>query len=566
MGELLPWLRLIGRRKGRLLAGVLLLALTLLAGLGLLALSGWFITASAITGLLFAAGSAVAFDVYVPGGGIRLFAITRTVARYGERVYNHETVLRLLADVRVRLFRGLSAKTVAARSRKRSADWLSRLTSDLDSLDSLYLRLIAPTALALLITSGLVLILTRFYSGITGLVVGALLFLALVLATCAVYSRTRKLSQRRVDKLEQLRGLAIEHLEGQAELTAAGEARRNQHRLLAVASDMSDEQAQIDQRIGWHAAASGFLMHASAVAGLWLGIALLQSGEISGPVLALLPLALQGLNEIYSGLPEAFGRLGGTISAAERLNRDMADDSPDVARQETSSKPLNQACANAHLDPQSIPQAAIKWQEASYNHTGLPAIVRNWSLHIRPGERIGIVGRSGTGKSTLADMAAGLVEPSSGYCWRGGEAGHHPRWSAWLAQISYLPQTTTLLDDTLRNNLLVGLPEATEADLWQVLEMVGLTELVKSLPMSLDTWLGNYGQQVSGGEARRIALARTLLKPAGLIILDEPFTGLDADTREQVRAGVSRVLEGKTLLAFGHSVDALPAVDRISDI
>ncbi|MBS3803245.1 MAG: thiol reductant ABC exporter subunit CydC [Oleiphilaceae bacterium] len=550
MNELLPWLRLIMKRRGRLAAGAALMALTVIAGLGLLALSGWFITASAAAGLLMAAGVRVAFDVYVPGGGIRFFALTRTLARYGERVYNHNTVLTLLADLRIRLFRGLASRPAASHASRRGSDWLSRLTSDLDNLDTLYLRLMAPTGLALLLSGGLVAMVAWVYSGLVALAAGLMLGAALVVATFVVYHQTATLSRRRVGKLERVRGLSIEHLEAQAELKAAGTDKTNQMRLLDLAENLSGDQAKMDQRIGWCGSGSSLLMHTAAVASLWFGLTLVESGQVSGPIVAALPLALLGLNELYSVLPDTFGRLGGTISSATRLNRDMKGSPDEGLTGQYGSKP----------------QAAIKWQNASFGYPGLPPIITNWSFHVHTAERVGIVGRSGTGKSSLADMAAGLVQPTSGHCWLGGKPGEQPHWQAWLEHVSYLTQTTRLLEDTLRNNLLIGAPEATDAELWHVLEAVCLTELVLTLPQKLDTWLGAYGRQVSGGEARRIALARVLVKPAKLVILDEPFTGLDSHTRDRVRTRISRRLEGKTLVAFAHSTEALPTVDKMIEI
>ena len=152
MRELKPWLELILKRPGRLVVGGFLILATLLSGIALLAVSGWFLTKTALVGLLLAAGVAATINLYVPGGAIRFFAVSRTVFRYLERVYNHDTVLRLLTDIRVNLFSRLSRATRVRRGELSGAQWLSRLTSDVDALDTLYLRLIAPTALAGLVT------------------------------------------------------------------------------------------------------------------------------------------------------------------------------------------------------------------------------------------------------------------------------------------------------------------------------------------------------------------------------------------------------------------------------
>ncbi|MDX1554370.1 MAG: ABC transporter transmembrane domain-containing protein, partial [Marinobacter sp.] len=217
MRELWPWLSLIFRRPGRLVLGGLLILITLLSGMGLLALSGWFITATALAGLLLATGVQASLNLYVPGGGIRFFAVARTVARYAERVYNHDTVLRLLADIRVALFERLSLAARYRRNALRGPQWLSRLTNDVDALDTLYLRLIAPAALAALVTTMLVVVAWVFYS--QALAVGLLITLlpAFLVATVVVYLRTRHLVYRQTDARERARTDVIEHIEGFAE-------------------------------------------------------------------------------------------------------------------------------------------------------------------------------------------------------------------------------------------------------------------------------------------------------------------------------------------------------------
>ncbi len=531
MHELLPWLRLIGQRKGRLLLGAVLMLITLLAGLGLLALSGWFITATALAGLLMAAGTLITFDVYVPGGGIRAFALTRTAGRYMERVYNHDTVLRLLADIRVHVFRSLAASNTLLRDR--GSDWLARMTTDVDAMDTLFLRLAAPTGMAVLLSLGLVVILGAMAGYAFALVIAVFLILALGIATIALFWRTGERSFRQQSSVEALRGDVIQYLEGQAELTAAGVVQPYRNRLLAETEQWSQDQGIIDQRSGWHGAISMLLVNGAMVAALWLGLQLFQAGVISGPVMALIPLALLAMNEVYGMLPEAYARLGATLAAAQRLNRDSGHDA--------AANAVDDATHNQDEDEQTPP---------------------GFSYSVRPGEHVGFVGPSGCGKSTLANIAAGLVAAGAGsYKLESKQGPVAP--GSHRATVTYLTQATHLFDDTLRNNLLIADPDASDQQLISMLETVALTALLDELPEGLNTWLGAYGKQVSGGEARRIALARALLRNTGLIILDEPFTGLDETTRALVRDRMSPRLAGKTVICFAHSAEALTRVDTV---
>lgn len=533
MRKLAPWLALIFRRPCRLVLGGVLILATLASGIGLLALSGWFITDTAMIGILLAAGTQATVNLYVPGGGIRFFAVSRTVARYLERVYNHDTVLRLLTDIRVALFRKLASANRNAQSKLSGAQWLSRLTSDVDALDTLYLRVIAPAALAAVVTLLVSLLAWVLFSGTIAAVLLAIAALTFVLATAAVHIRTRDPSYRQADRQEELRTAVVEHIEGFAELRAAGRTGRHGAWLLRQAHQMNLEQIDVDSKVGWHQAASHLLINLCAVFVLWAGFGLFESGAISGPVLVLLPIAVLGLQEVYSMLPDAFGRLGGTISSAGRLNRDASP-----ARTDTQAE---------ITEPEA--DVALIAADIAVRHDGFAPVLTHFDLTLARGERVGILGRSGSGKSSLADTLAGLLPPSR------GRLARQP--------CVYLTQQTVLFDDTLRANLMLGNPDATDAQLWQVLELVELGERFAREPDKLDTWLGNTGNRLSGGEARRVALARVLLSPAPLVILDEPFTGLDADARTRIRERLDRWLAGRSVLSLAHGSEALPATDRV---
>lgn len=533
MRDLTPWLRLIFQRPGRLTIGAILIFLTLISGIGLLALSGWFITETALAGLLLAAGVQASINLYTAGGGIRLFALSRTVSRYLERVYNHDTVLRLLTDIRVRLFRQLSSASRLQRSGLSGAQWLSRLTRDVDALDTLYLRLIAPTALA-----GLVVVLVVVLSGALlsygiALWLAVFLFAALLLSTLGTYLRARPVASRQSDREEQLRIAVIEHLEGFAELTAAGRTGKHAAWLMRQAHCFTTEQTRIDRLVGWHQAGSHLLINLAAAFALWAGFGLFESGLISGPVLVLLPIALLGLAEVYAMLPDAFGKLGATEASAARLNRDSAD-TPAQASNQSIALAAGQALVAADL---------------GIRYLNCAPLITHFNLVVKKGEHLGVVGHSGCGKSSLADTLAGVTPPFH------GAVAHLP--------LSYLTQTTVLFEDTLRSNLLLGNPEATDKDLWQVLELVELAERFVSEPERLDTWLGSAGSRLSGGEARRVALARVLMNSAPLVILDEPFTGVDANTRDRIRQRLEQWLDGKTVISLAHGPDALPGTDRV---
>lgn len=533
MRELWPWLSLILRRPGRLVVGALLILVTLLSGMGLLALSGWFITATALTGLLLAAGVQASLNLYVPGGGIRFFAVARTVARYAERVYNHDTVLRLLTDIRVALFKRLGLAARYRRSTLRGPEWLSRLTNDVDALDTLYLRLIAPTALAALVTIILVVVAWMLYSKTLAMGLVLTLVPAFLVATVVVYLRTRHLVYRQTDARERARTDVIEHIEGFAELTAAGRTGKHAALCLRQADQIARNDSRADTRTGWNLGLTQVMVNLAVVLALWLGLQLFQQGSITGPVVVLLPVALLGLLEIYSMLPEAFARLGGTLASAARLNRDCSADS--ASEREASQPP-------------SEPGLALELEQVTVRFGDHSPVISRFDLAVPKGEWVNFIGSSGAGKSSLAEVMAGLERPASGCARRIASA--------------YLTQQTVLFEDTLKANLLIGGQDASDADLWRVLGLVAMADRFSREPAQLNTWLGSMGSQLSGGEARRVALARVLLNKAPLIILDEPFTGVDTITRNRIAADMKQWLGDRTVVALGHAPEALPASDR----
>ncbi|MGM0767605.1 MAG: thiol reductant ABC exporter subunit CydC [Pseudomonadota bacterium] len=533
MHDLKPWLALIFRRPGRLVVGGTLIFATLLSGIALLAVSGWFITETAVVGLALAAGVSATINLYVPGGAIRFFAVSRTVFRYLERVYNHDTVLRLLTDIRVALFRRLSRTSGGRRGELSGSQWLSRLTSDVDALDTLYLRLIAPAALSGLVTLLVAALTSVLFDIRTAMLVGLVLLTAFLIATIGVYLRTRDIAARHSDRQESLRTAVIEHIEGVAELTAAGRTGKHAAWLMRQAHQVGSEQAKADTRIGWHLAGSHLLINLSAVLALWAGFSLLQAGEVSGPTLVLLPIALLGLAEIYGMLPDAFGKLGATVASAARLNRDCREEEGSV-----------RTC------PLDLPAGtALLAENLTVRHPGHAPLCKHFNMEIRTGEHVGILGHSGVGKSSIADTFAGLLPSAQG------------RFAS--TDCVYLTQKTILFEDTLRANLLLGSPGATDTELWSILELVELADRFAAEPDRLDTWLGSGGSRLSGGEARRVALARVLLNPASLVILDEPFTGLDGDARARISKRMETLLAGKTVISLAHGPDALPGTDRV---
>lgn len=545
MNELWPWLKPMKPHAKRLLVGGLLMLATVVAGVSLLGLSGWFLTASAITGALLALGVQASLNIYVAGGGIRFFALLRTVARYLERVFNHDTVLRLLADLRVALFSSITVKPTQSAETIRSSTRLSRLTNDIDALDNLYLRLGAPAAVALVISllvAGLGLLIDT-----TTAITLLCLFLALFACVSLVLAKVNLSNTRqRVDDLEQLRGDVINTLDAQKELAAAGLFSHRGKALIEADAALMAPQFTADRNTALAQGLVTAVIQIATIVALVSGLAAFQSGLLSGPLLVLMVLALLGVGEAFTALPPAFSAWGATVASAARLNHE--------------SRPGSNVTGQFCTQPQP---GTLTFDHVSFAYSGHRNTFTGLSFCADGGNSVGFVGRSGTGKSTVADIAAGVLQPSSGKI----SYPLAPKPDALALGVSigvsYLPQRTQLFNMTLLDNLLVGNPDASEVEVWRVLDALELSGTVNRWSKGLLTWMGGHDHQLSGGEARRVALARTLLADTPVVILDEPFTGVDHNTTERIRQKLPALLGQRTLIALAHDRDALPNVDQV---
>lgn len=562
MSDLLPYLRLLMRYRGRLGLGTLLMLATAASGIGLLALSGWFITATAATGVLLAAGFIITFDIYVPGGGIRAFAVTRTVSRYFERVINHDTVLRLLKDLRGRTFRAIASLPPAAAARLRNGELLNRLTTDIDRLDGLFLRGIAPSlvaVLAILITMALLLMASVALSVTVGL-------LLLTLAGATFWwgwLKGQSLTAALAESSAELRAGAIDHLEGLADLQAFGSLEHHRERLLSLERQDHVLNTQTNIRI----AASESLLTAGVqlcmLGALLFGLHLYGTGIIAGAVAVMLPLALMALMEPLGVLPGAGWHLARARASAVRLQRDMGEQG---SKQEDSHRQTHQEQDSATPNNHQAQGAEIQISGIELTRGAGARVLTGLSLTVQPGECLGILGVSGSGKSSLVALLTAHLTADSGTITINGEDITQIARGRLCEIMACLTQQTDLFSTTIRNNLRIANSRTANLrtgidDLWNALEAVDLAEFVYQCPQGLDTWVGESGTRLSRGQARRLALARLLLCNPSVVVLDEPFSGLDAETAFRVADRVTQWRKGRTTLVFGHDRMALPDAD-----
>jgi ATP-binding cassette subfamily C protein CydC len=549
MRELRRWLPLLVSRPRPLAAGIGLLLLTVLAATGLLALSGWFISAAAVTGLLLAAGVDARLGVFIPGAGIRALAVTRTLARYGERLVNHDAVLRILSGIRVRVFDALARLDPATLARFRYGETLNRLTADVDALDNLYLRALVPPAVAALALAAVVAGLAWFAPAAAA---GAALVLmaTLVLTVGMALHAGARPGEALARAQEGLRRQVLDLAAGLAELRCFGALERTREEIGRQDAALVDAGARLARRSAAAETAMQLGVQLAAVAALAVGVALHASGTLAGPLVALLPLAVLGLGEILPAVPAALVELGRTRAAARRLN-EQVDRRPAVVEPEA---------------PAARPETGeITLEEVSIAHgAGSERVLDAVSLAIGAGEVVAVCGPSGAGKSTLGDLVGRVLDPDAGRVCLGGVPLDRLRREDIAAKVGYLTQRAELFADTLAANLRVARPDASEEALWAALEVAALDDFVRRRPDGLAAWLGESGVRLSGGQARRLALARVVLADCPVVVIDEPFEGLDRATATRLATRLERWLAaGRTALLLAHDPAGLPRADRV---
>lgn len=517
-------------RQGLWLVLSILLSLgALAAGVALMGLSGHSLAREVMGGALLVSGL------------LGWVGLARVLLRYAERVVGHEAIFRALADLRIWMFRGLARSAAGGLGLRRAGDALARLVNDVDMLDGLFLRVLVPLLGALMLVPILGWVLWRAH-GMALLALVPFCFVAFWLpyrAAKAAEENAGKaglamagLRSASLDALHGLREVKIFAAEGR--MLAEVQAREAQ--LLSAQRELAGEGARLS--------AVAFVV---AQAGILLVLVL---GFFGVPVAAVAAmLVLIAAFEAVIGLPKAGLLYGQAKSAAAR-----------VVQAAEAGPPVPDPASPAPMPTRN----AIAFEHVSFRYGADRGFVfENLSLQLPEGSRTAILGPSGAGKSTLAALMLKLVKPASGQIRFGGTDIALLSAEALRQRIAYLGQNTHLFADSIRNNLLLGNPAADDAQLWAALEAAQIASTIRELPEGLESWLGEGGATLSGGQGRRLALARTLLMEAPILVLDEPCAGLDSATEQEFFRVFNTATEGRTVLLILHRLSGVEQLERI---
>jgi ATP-binding cassette subfamily C protein CydC len=516
-------------RAPGLLAGIAIALASVAAGLALMALSG-----TAVAAVL--TGAAVSAPLW-----LRIAGPSRVVLRYLERLVSHGATFRVIADLRIWFFRGFAARAAGGLGFRPAGDLLSRLIADIEALDGIYLRIILPLAAALFVIPVAALLASRA-SLLSGIAV-FLLFSAVAVALPLLVARDAlQTGVGLAEAASALRVVALDTLTGLREVRAFGAEARMQAAIARCESTLIDRQRHAATHVAWANAAA-------LLCGQFALIAVLTATHAPPIVMVACAFVVIAAFEPISLLPRA-GVSAGTAAAAAARVLDVAEGTPPMP------EPAHPAAVPATFTLR-FENISFRWSPDS------DPVLENLSLDIPQGAHVALLGPSGAGKSTLAALALKIVAPDAGRVTLGGTDLATLSAPDLRHRIAWLSQTTHIFDDSIRNNLLLGLPQATDPDLWRALDRAAIGDWVRALPDQLDTWLGEGGARVSGGQGRRIALARALLSAAPILILDEPCAGLDAETERAFFATLNTAAIGRSVLLIAHRLTGAEKLDRI---
>lgn len=544
--QLGEWRWLFGLSRpylGWMAAGVLLATVVILANVALLAVSGWFITAMAISGL-----TAAVINYFTPAAAIRGLAITRTVGRYLERLITHEATFRLLAGLRQWFFEHLEPLAPARLQYYQGGDLLSRIRADIDSLENAYLRIFTPALAALLSTFLMNMFLLWWNPAIALTNLLGLIMVGLILPWLSLYLGMNS-GKQIVEARAALRQQTSETVRGLAEMTLFGDPQKRMSQIQEQNKSLIHPQRQQSYIDAANTAFTGLFTQLTWLAMIVLAIGLVQSNILNGPELVMLAFFGMASFEAVAALPVAFRALGETQSATRRI-LDLVNAEPAVI------EPVNPAASPTQYD--------IRFDRVclTYPESKQPALF-DVSFQLKQGQKLAIRGASGSGKTSLTQVLLKFWAADSGEITLGGIPLGDLSGERVRALCAVVSQHVHLFNTTLAANLYLAKPNATPEEMMEACRAASILDDILALPDSFETEVGEAAARLSGGQIRRIGIARALLKNAPIVILDEPTEGLDAATERDVTQALEKLLAGKTALIISHRPQLLTLADQM---
>ena len=527
--------------RSRIALAVAFGTLTVIFGIGLMATAGYLISRAAERPAILSLTVAIV--------GVRFFGLARPVVRYFERLSSHDVALRALGRVRVRVYERLERLAPTQLVSNRRGDLLARLISDVDSLQNLHLRGIAPPLVALCASTAAVGAAAAFLPA-AALVLAAGLLVGGVIGPAVAAGLARHASRREAAARGELTSELVETLAGSAELVAFGCEQDRLRELQAADRKLVRIARRAALADGTGDALRLLVMGATVVGVLAVSVSAHTGGNLNRVLIATLALLALASFEAVQPLPEAVRELGATLAAGRRI-LELSDREPSIFDPE---QPLP-----APTPPFTV---ALETVRVRYAPRERPAL-NGFSLRLEPGKRVVLLGRSGAGKSTVANLLLRFIDPERGHVTIAGEDIRRYRQEDVRRVVAVADQDAHLFSASIRDNVRLGRPDATGAELERALRSARIWDWIESLPEGLDTLVGEEGRELSGGQRQRIVLARALIVGAPILVLDEPTAHLDPPTAEALIEDIFAAAGERSVLLITHRGEGLDLADEL---
>jgi ATP-binding cassette subfamily C protein CydC len=480
---------------------------------------------------------------------VRFFALARPLARYCERLVSHDAALRALATIRSRFYERIEPLAPAQLREYRSGELLARMVGDVDALQSLYVRGLGPPIVALLVGAASVAVAAAVLPA-AGAILAVGLLLAGLVVPLAGSALSRAASRRQAGVRGQLTAELVEVLRGAPELVAYGREEETLRRVRAADRELA-RLARRDALAAGLAEALSILVVGATVAGvLAVAVAAHETAALDRVLVATLALLALASFDAVAPLPVAARELFGSLAAGRRV-LDLTD------RQAAIRDPAVPAPAPSRSDVVSLEGVTARYE------AGEEPALSGFELRLDSGQRIALVGPSGAGKTTVVNLLLRFLDPADGRVTVGGRDAREYRQEDIRALFALAGQDAHVFNSTIRANLAVAAPDATDDELWAALRRAQLAEWARSLALGLDTLVGEEGTQLSGGQRQRLTLARALLSEAPVLILDEPTAHLDPETAQALMDDLFEAAGKRTVLLITHRPEGLEHVDEV---
>jgi len=527
----------------RIALAILLGSIMIASSIGLFGMAAYLIAAAALGPLLVF----LSIPIYL----VQTMGVVRAASRYTERLVSHNTTFRLLARLRVWTYKRIEPQAPAHLLAYRSGDMLTRLVADIEETQNFYLRVVSPIIVALVISLLTFAIFSIFSIGMAWVSL-AFLFLAGLGVPCLSAALARGLGQQQVKARAELTIQVVDGLQGARDVLAFGRSHAQIESVAACDRALGLAQRRMARVSGLQMALGDLFMNTAMWVLLLMAIPLVATGSIDGVYLGVIGLLALASFEAVHPLAAAFQSLGHVQASAARVFA-VADTPPPVTE-----------CAAPQPIPVQSTGSSLSFEHVSFAYQESEReVLSDITFTLRPGSRVAVVGPSGAGKSTLARLALRFWDPASGAIRLNGQDIRDLHLRDLRDHIATVAQDTYIFNDTLRANLLLARPAASEEEIEAALEQAQLTDFARQLPQGLKTRVGEQGLRLSGGERQRLAVARAFLKNAPILILDEATANLDPLTERALLDTLRELARGHTTLHITHRLLGMEQMDEI---